>query len=57
MPTVLRRLDDGSDYRIVKVFHEPSALEDELTAYGWTAQVRELNGNILGIAKPPDGSS
>lgn len=53
VPTVLRRLDDGSRYRVVKVFHDAHALAGDLTALGWTARVGPLEGSIVGIAEPP----
>jgi demethylmenaquinone methyltransferase/2-methoxy-6-polyprenyl-1,4-benzoquinol methylase len=37
--TLARRLNDGREYRIVKVFHAPDALEDRLRQLGWTATV------------------
>ncbi|MFE5668373.1 class I SAM-dependent methyltransferase [Streptomyces niveus] len=49
VPTVLRRLDDGSRYRVVKVFHDADALAGDLTALGWTVRVRPLNGSIVGV--------
>ena len=53
VPTVLRQLDDGSQYRIVKVFHDARTLTGDLTALGWTVRVRALDGSIIGIAEPP----
>jgi demethylmenaquinone methyltransferase/2-methoxy-6-polyprenyl-1,4-benzoquinol methylase len=38
--TMLRRLADGREYRIVKHFHEPRALQQRLTDLGWSAQVK-----------------
>lgn len=35
-----RRLNDGREYRVVKVFHEPAALEKRLAALGWEVPVR-----------------
>ncbi|MFC9751175.1 class I SAM-dependent methyltransferase [Streptomyces niveus] len=55
VPTVLRRLDDGSRYRVVKVFHDADALAGDLTALGWTVRVRPLDGSIVGVAQPPPG--
>ncbi|MEV8346668.1 class I SAM-dependent methyltransferase [Streptomyces niveus] len=55
VPTVLRRLDDGSRYRVVKVFHDADALGGDLTALGWTVRVRPLGGSIVGVAQPPTG--
>jgi demethylmenaquinone methyltransferase/2-methoxy-6-polyprenyl-1,4-benzoquinol methylase len=49
----LRRLDDGREYRIEKIFHDPGKLTGELAALGWSADVR-LRGNfIVGVAQPP----
>ncbi|MFF2945068.1 class I SAM-dependent methyltransferase [Streptomyces niveus] len=55
VPTVLRRLDDGSRYRVVKVFHDADAIAGDLTAMGWTVRVRLLDGSIVGVAQPPTG--
>ncbi|MFD8377193.1 class I SAM-dependent methyltransferase [Streptomyces sp. NPDC059679] len=52
-PAALRRLDDGSQYRIVKVFHDARTLTDDLTALGWSVRVRPVAGNFIGIAEPP----
>ncbi|MFK0109995.1 class I SAM-dependent methyltransferase [Streptomyces sp. NPDC091217] len=52
-PTALRRLNDGSQYRIVKVFHDAQTLTDDLTAQGWSVRIRPMAGNIIGIAEPP----
>ncbi|MGW1762455.1 class I SAM-dependent methyltransferase [Streptomyces mirabilis] len=52
-PTALRRLDDGSQYRIVKVFHDAQTLTDDLTAQGWLVRIRPMAGNFIGIAEPP----
>ncbi len=37
--TMTRRLDDGREFRIVKRFYEPRALEAQLAALGWSFQV------------------
>jgi ubiquinone/menaquinone biosynthesis C-methylase UbiE len=37
---VERRLNDGRTYRVVKVFHEPVALQERLRKAGWEATVR-----------------
>ena len=51
-----RRLRDGSAYRIVKVFHEPTALAPALERLGWSARVDPLeDGFIAGVAEPPAG--
>lgn len=52
----LRRLDDGSQYRIVKIFHDPTTLTDDLATLGWSADVRPLGNFIVGIAEPPTAS-
>ncbi|MDT3396603.1 class I SAM-dependent methyltransferase [Streptomyces sp. B1866] len=52
-PAALRRLDDGSQYRIVKVFHDAQTLTDDLTALGWSVRIRSMAGNFIGIAEPP----
>ncbi|GAB2595793.1 hypothetical protein GCM10027168_30570 [Streptomyces capparidis] len=54
VPAVRRRLDDGSRYRVVKVFHDARTLTDDLTALGWSVRVRPAAGNfIVGVAEPP----
>jgi demethylmenaquinone methyltransferase/2-methoxy-6-polyprenyl-1,4-benzoquinol methylase len=53
-PAALRRLDDGSQYRIVKVFHDVRTLTDDLTALGWSVRIRSMGGNFIGIAEPPN---
>lgn len=52
-PTALRRLDDGSRYRIVKVFHDARTLTDDLTARGWSVHIRSAAGKYIGVAEPP----
>lgn len=37
--TMVRRLKDGREYRIVKLFHQPGALQRRLGDLGWTMQV------------------
>jgi SAM-dependent methyltransferase len=56
-PAALRRLDDGSRYRIVKVFHDAGPLTDDLTALGWSVRIRPLARNYIGIAEPPTAPS
>lgn len=38
--TTVRRLNDGSEFRIVKRYWEPAELADDLRSLGWTADVR-----------------
>ncbi|SFH01893.1 Methyltransferase domain-containing protein [Streptomyces mirabilis] len=52
-PAALRRLDDGSQYRIVKVFHDVRTLTDDLTALGWSVRIWPMSCNFIGIAEPP----
>lgn len=52
-PAALRRLDDGSRYRIVKVFHDARTLTDDLTSRGWSVDIRPMGGNFIGVAEPP----
>jgi 2-polyprenyl-3-methyl-5-hydroxy-6-metoxy-1,4-benzoquinol methylase len=35
-----RKLNDGREFQIVKIFHEPSALEQKLREQGWRGRVR-----------------
>jgi 2-polyprenyl-3-methyl-5-hydroxy-6-metoxy-1,4-benzoquinol methylase len=37
---VQRRLNDGREYRIVKVFYEPANLEQRLSSLGWKGWIR-----------------
>jgi hypothetical protein len=48
----LRRLDDGSEYRVVKVVYEPDQLEGLLEADGWRAAIDGTNWFIFGLARP-----
>jgi demethylmenaquinone methyltransferase/2-methoxy-6-polyprenyl-1,4-benzoquinol methylase len=34
-----RKLNDGSEYRVVKIFHEPAALDARLAALGFAAKI------------------
>ncbi|MEV7086346.1 class I SAM-dependent methyltransferase [Streptomyces sp. NPDC093085] len=56
-PAALRRLDDGSRYRVVKVFHDARTLTGELTALGWSARIRTTAGHFVGVAEPPSSAS
>ncbi|MDQ2730593.1 MAG: class I SAM-dependent methyltransferase [Armatimonadota bacterium] len=50
-----RRLNDGRTFRIVKVFYEPSPLEERLSAAGWQGFVRSTADFFLyGCLKPPE---
>ena len=56
--TVRRKLNDGREFDIVKVFYQPSALEQRLAATGWTGWVRStrtffLYGSVTRPIAPP----
>jgi ubiquinone/menaquinone biosynthesis C-methylase UbiE len=54
--TMLRRLDDGRQFRIVKRFHEPRSLSARLAQLGWEADVAETSEFFLyGSARRADG--
>jgi demethylmenaquinone methyltransferase/2-methoxy-6-polyprenyl-1,4-benzoquinol methylase len=38
--TAVRKLNDGREFEVVKVFHDPEVLEDDLRDRGWTGYVR-----------------
>ena len=38
--TMTRRLNNGREYRIVKIFYDPAALQQRLQSIGWQATVR-----------------
>jgi SAM-dependent methyltransferase len=42
--TIRRRLEDGTEYRIVKVAHRPGELQQRLARLGWTIEVRQTAG-------------
>ena len=48
----LRRLDDGSEYRVVKVMYEPAELQALLNAAGWEAAIEATRWFIFGSAHP-----
>ena len=50
-----RRLNDGREFDIVKVFYEPSDLERRLVALGWRGRVRFSGRHFLhGTMEPTD---
>lgn len=56
VPAVRRRLDDGREYQVVKVFHDTRRLAGELAELGWTVDVRPADGEfIVGVAEPTAG--
>jgi demethylmenaquinone methyltransferase/2-methoxy-6-polyprenyl-1,4-benzoquinol methylase len=51
--TMLRRLEDGREYQIVKRFHEPEPLQQRLAELDWNAQVKTTSEFfIYGQATP-----
>jgi demethylmenaquinone methyltransferase/2-methoxy-6-polyprenyl-1,4-benzoquinol methylase len=50
---VTRRLNDGREFRIVKVFWEPQALAARLAAIGWSAELTQTPSYfVYGHAQP-----
>lgn len=55
-PTMLRRLADGSEHRIVKHFYEPEPLGRRLAELGWTVEVHTTpTFFIYGEGRPAQG--
>ena len=51
---VARKLNDGREFRIVKLFYEPEGLAAQLDALGWSSKLeRTANYFIHGEAQPP----
>ncbi len=48
----LRRLADGSEYRVVKVMYEPDELQLLLDAEGWDSRIDATSWFIFGSATP-----
>ena len=51
--TTIRRLDDGREFRIVKVFCDPAALEARLAELGWNVSVHTTEHLLYGYGEPP----
>jgi SAM-dependent methyltransferase len=47
-----RRLSDGSEHRVVKVFYEPAELAEQLRRLGWVANLAGTSRLIYGSATP-----
>lgn len=45
--TTLRRLSDGREFQIVKIFYDPDELSSRLRDMGWDIQVRTTENHIL----------
>ncbi len=48
----LRRLEDGSQYRVVKVMYEPEELRSLLADEGWSADIEATRWFLFGSARP-----
>jgi demethylmenaquinone methyltransferase/2-methoxy-6-polyprenyl-1,4-benzoquinol methylase len=46
-PTMLRRLADGSEYRIIKRFFEPEPLRQRLAGLGWDIEVHSTTSFFI----------
>jgi hypothetical protein len=51
-----RRLGDGSEFKIVKLFYEPDALEARLRELGWSVAVARTERFFLHGAGSPNGA-
>ena len=47
----LRRLGDGSEFRVVKVMYEPDELQSLIAAEGWRAEIRGTRAFVFGSAQ------
>ena len=50
--TTIRRLDDGREFRIVKIFYEPGELSDRLRGLGWDVRVETTEHLLYGSGAP-----
>ena len=50
--TTIRRLDDGREFRIVKVFYDPATLERRLAGLGWNVSVHTTEHLLYGYGEP-----
>ena len=50
--TTARRLNDGREFRIVKVFYDPTDLERRLADLGWRFSVRTTDHLLYGFGEP-----
>lgn len=51
--TTARRLNDGREFRIVKIFYDPKDLEARLAGMGWRFSVRRTENHLLyGFGEP-----
>jgi hypothetical protein len=55
-PAVWRRLGDGGEHRVVKVYYTPAALAARLAELGWSAAIHETGTPLLvGTARRTSG--
>jgi hypothetical protein len=47
----LRRIRDGSQYRVVKVMYEPGELKSLIAAEGWSVEIDSTRWFIFGSAR------
>jgi hypothetical protein len=47
-------LNDGREFRIVKIFHRPSPLQERLEALGWRGWVKSSGGFFVYGRVTPD---
>ncbi|MFE1912336.1 class I SAM-dependent methyltransferase [Streptomyces anandii] len=53
VPTVRRRLSDGSQHLTVKVLHDAPSLTSQLNDLGWEAHIEPIDAyHLTGIARP-----
>jgi SAM-dependent methyltransferase len=45
--SVVRRLNDGREFQVIKIFYQPEELRDRLQRLGWTADIRETPNYFL----------
>ena len=51
--TMLRRLNDGREFRIVKIFYDPFDLKARLADMGWRFSLRNTENHLLyGFGEP-----
>jgi ubiquinone/menaquinone biosynthesis C-methylase UbiE len=50
--TTIRRLDDGREFRIVKIFYDPATLERRLAGLGWNVSVHTTEHLLYGFGEP-----
>jgi SAM-dependent methyltransferase len=48
----VRRLDDGREFRVVKVMYEPDELASQLDELGWTTDLEATRWFVFGSAQP-----